>query len=587
MTFLNREPGKLIRKHLDSIQSVAVTGADVVRDIVAYIDGGERDAVQMLYGTRYARQIHKDKDGTTWESKRIDAAQAAIDAGLLEVVVLGVGIKIVRFGANLTRDIEFAYSEEAAEQDENGKDVESEALAQFRADIEAARETAGFLQRLGRVDSLSMWCESAGCLVQSSGAKMDYQSVSTDKMWIAFADTINDNGVDRAVNTMDIEEASVVVVQLGMVQGADGGVQITHDEDTGTPGVKSDQSGVSQGTQFKFVAFYPRSDKPGYEDGRIVRYTASNWYDIPEIGHKDAIEAGDNGEVLNPFTKLQDASGDMLSPEIPLALWYGMPDQAGGELLPTVDTLYQTDMELNLSACRALSAHNKAADGMFVVTTEVGSTPHVIDSIAAGVSQLPEGHSITSVSVSGSNARELMETVQLDCAYISESYGVAAYKTIVNQNAQVPSGEALKQLDKPENQIRQDRADLNNSGFERIFRIEKAVANINRGTTDYGKGIGQTVIVKPLTVEQPINIMVDVVRTLKELGLVDDVGAVKRLEGLFPEFEDSTDEQIREEMAKIVKPAPQGAGAFANFELEEPASGGLAGEVGAAADEEA
>jgi hypothetical protein len=392
MPLLQTERGKLIRQSipLTELKDSEVTGLPVVSEIVDYSDDNERPYILAKYAQRYCERIQKADSGEvgsaedTYYSNPVLAAKAAVDTGKFEVVTLGTLTKIKRIVASLNRDTEYQYVDEA------GQEVED-----FQQDIEQSRAQAGFLMKLGRTDELAVVSGSAGMLVQQLGSQMDYQPLQSNQIKVVHAESIMEGDSERPTNTLDIEEASLVVLQMS----------------------------AASGLASNYVAYFPRSDE--YPKGRMVKYTANNWYEIPIVGADGSVDHRDAGdEIANPLTVLQDTAQDWTIPEIPVSLWQGSVNGAGSELLPTYTTLYEQDKEINLAASRQMFAGVRSATGIIVFSTELGGSPVVSDNLGEGLSMLKPGQSLNVLSVPGINQKYLMDTIKDTVAFLSESYGV-------------------------------------------------------------------------------------------------------------------------------------------------------------------
>jgi hypothetical protein len=354
-----------------------------------------------------------------------------------------------------------------------------------------------------------------------------------NQIYIAHAAEIYENDVLRPADSLNLEEASVVVLMLS----------------------------VASSSTYNFVAYFPRSDM--YPKGRMVKYEASMWYQIPEVGNEGANDHMDAAEeVANPLTVLQDDAQNWTIPEIPVVLWYGSPDGAGSSLLPVSTNLYENDKELNLAECRLLTGGVKSATGIIVFSNELGGSPIMPDNLSEALVQLKPGHALNVLHVPGANVTALDGVVEKLGAYISEKYGVASYKLSVGGNTNIPSGVALVELNKPETKYRQGRADMNRAGMDKIFQIEKGLAAIDNEDPNFGAGITQTWTVNDPTFTQT---EAEIQAAIKEdiaLGVIDKRGAVR---ARVPSMENATDEEVDAylETLLVVAPAPQaGTGRF-------------------------
>jgi hypothetical protein len=292
-----------------------------------------------------------------------------------------------------------------------------------------------------------------------------------------------------------------------------------------------------------------------YPKGRMVKYEASNWIDIPTVGNADADDHLDSAEeVANPLTVLQNDSKDWTRPEIPIKLWRGTPNGIGKELLPTDKELFEQDLEINVTSSRAITASIKSATGITAITTEVGGSPVLPDQIAEGISKLGQGQSIDIMYVPGSNAKDLMDNNERVIAYTSEAKGVPAYKVSINQTI-VPSGAALIQLNKVETQTRMQRADINRHEEQRGFEIEMALAAIQNDDQDYGKGITQIWTVNADGIVKTDLEIIEELERDKALGVIDNRGIARvRVAELAEADNDTIDEYLGELIPVATEP---------------------------------
>ena len=530
MAFFKTERGRLERIHIsnDELDGAGVTGEPIVSEIIDYADGNQRTHVLNKYAQRFCERITKrnsgevGSDADTYYSDPVLAATAAVDSGKLEVVDIGTMTKIKRIVASLSRDAEYIFT------NENGEPVD-----EFEADIQEAREAGQYLLKLKRADELAVTCGASALLVQTLGARLSYQPIPSNQIYIAHAAEIKEGDDYRPADSLDLEEASVVVIQLG----------------------------AASSSTWNFVAYYPRSDV--YPKGRMVKYESAQWYEIPEAEAQGAVEHYDRAdEIANPLTVLQDSAQDWGIPEIPVVLWYGTADGIGSELIPTDDNLFENDKEINLSECRLMTAAIKSATGVIVFSTELGGSPVMPDNLSEGLVALKPGQSLNVLNVPGANSAALDNVTERLTAYISEAYGVPSYKISIGKNTQIPSGVALVEMNKPEANYRRDRANTNAANVSRIFNIERGLAAIDNDDPSFGAGIKQTWVVNDPTYTQT---EAEIQAAIKEdiaLGVIDKRAAVRmRVDGM----ESATDEQIDTYLASLVAAtaaAPRAIGRF-------------------------
>jgi hypothetical protein len=457
MAFITTEPAPLTRVHIDKLSEATDTAPPITSTMVDSLDGNNRIYIEEKMAERYAQYITKGKDEVTgietqWIAKDNAAKNAAIQYGLFEICGLFTYNNIIREKATLfTLGADYEY---------DGSNAET-----FAEDIEAAREMANRDLAMGRVDELSVAVGSSCVLVQVLGSKLDYQAIPRDKIWVAFADQITEGDKLRPTNTMNIEEATAIVIQLSAPE----------------------MDGTSS-----FVAYYGRSDK--YPNGRQVKYTAQQWDDIPDVDESENVEFEDymaGEEIANPMTYFQTTeSGDAVTPEYPVAIWSGSTTGYGSDLLPITDGLYHQTLELDLGSSRVLMSAVKSARGVFAVSRDEASSNVIPDAADEGVVMFEMGQQLSTHSIPGTNIKEAMAVLEKMAAFTSVAFGVPSYRLGLSAAA-VESAAALRELNKPLIRDRQSRVALNRSNVSRIFDIERILASMENGEAT-GKDITET-----------------------------------------------------------------------------------------------
>ena len=534
MGLLKTKQGRLERFHIgDLSDDYAFTGGSTVSEQIDYLDGNYKVHIMQGLINRYARKITKDANSSNagdgvWEDGTYIAAlqyapKAAIEAGLFEVVGTEYYQKIARHAGSLANNTQFVYVD-------GDSDKPNE---EFAADMAEEREKAGFNQRLGRAEEMAVATGSAGILVQVVGSKLDYQPLPSNQIWIAFNATIIDDGEERPVNMMDINEASVVVVLV--------------------------EAGNETNT---YAAFFPRSDE--YPQGRMVKYDAAKWYNIPMPGFDSyAVEALDNaGEIGNPLTVLQDKAGDYSIPEIPVIPWVGTLKGVGKSILPTDTALFDTCKELDMSLSRAFTSLNKSATGNLMFTSEAGSSPVWADNLGEGVNMLKPGQSAIMLNLPPAGGESLLNAVERGGAMVGDSYGVPDYLLAVGDSANVPSGAALMELNQPSAKMRRMRADANRGNMRMLFAVEKALAAIDNDDPSFAAGIEQRWIVNDMSIVKTDE------QRLNEAKMAQDLrvkGQRENVRDLVHGMADATDDEVDAYIADLKMSAAQATPTLGRF----------------------
>lgn len=462
MSLLNTEPQRKTRTlTADLNDATIITGVDIMNDAAQYLDGDTHRMLTEMMARRYCTRIVKAEsgddevleDGTSsvYYADPILAAEAAVRSGQFEIVDSGIFPKLVHENATLSNNTAFEFV------DEDGNAVE-----EFANDIAEARDAAGFRLRLSRLDELSVATGSAAMMVQVLGGVYDYQPILCTAVRVLFDKQITDGELTRPVNTLTIDDASAVIIQLS--------------SDT-------------------YVAHFGRSAE--YPQGRMVKYQSNNWKDIPRVGELRAVDTLDSdGQPVNPLTRLQDVSGDYSAPEYPILMWNGTTRKIGTSLMPCDVVAFKNAMESDLATSRILTSSLKSASGMTVFSAESGASPVVPENIVEGLIALKPGQALNVISVPAINSKYAGDFIGDLNAMISESAGVPSYRLGMSKMTLIPSGVALQELDKPAQKQRQWRADLNRANIDRLFQIECCLARIENDDPFFGIGVRQKWIVR-------------------------------------------------------------------------------------------
>ena len=468
MGILVKEVGKLKRYHVSDLAKYDDGSAQPVSEMVDYYDNGATPYILRDMANRYAMKIEKTKDETgntvSYITTKTEATKtAAIKSGMFEAAPTNLYNQIVRKTANLTNFTRFEYGE--------GNE-------QFDADLQESRADGSRKLAIKRLDELAVLSGSSALLIQVLGAKFNYQAIPADKIWIVFNDVIQEQDSetkewsDRPVNTLSLEEATVIVVQLAEAA-----------EDT-----------VNQ----TYVAYYPRSDE--YENGRQVKYQTNRWYNIPAEHGAGVYEYTTDGEpptkdnIANPLTLNQDEYDNPRAPEIPIALWYGSSTGYGTTIMPVDTTLFQQCREYDLANSRIMYCMLKSANGITVFQTENGANPVISTNLSEGLAHLRHGQSLSFLNVPVANSVGSHDILNSMMANTMDAWGVNSVLAGIKQTAQFPSGTALIEANKPSSEKRQERTEINRSEMAHIYQIEMALASRENGS-EVGRDIKETWIV--------------------------------------------------------------------------------------------
>lgn len=461
MTFLEKKNSPKTRVSVSDIEGAwePQKGRDKVSRGIEYHDGDDRYQTLEAMCERYAVEVKKEMNGKgeieTYVAKTVTAKKAAIKNNLYEVVNLGLTRKISSLVASLVDTSKWTYTKDGKPADDDAESITEE------------REEGSFDLRLSRVDELSVLTGCSAMLTQVLGGKYNYQPIPLDRVWVVFGETVQQDEDERPVDTLNLEDAQVVIIQLA---------------------------------EEEFVAYFGRSDV--YEQGRCVKYESENWAAIPDVNDDTADDyRDDSGEVANPLTMWQDDQSDWSTPEYPIIIWQGTSNGVGKTIMPVMLNLVDASREIDLSASRTSMSANKGARGAWLLTSSAGSQGGVTPPIDEGMAALKEGQSAVVLTVPSGNIETASKVNQDAAAYLSDSIGVPAYQISVDQGANFPSGAALIEAQKPLNAMRQKRYKLNRAEMAKQFEIEKALAGIETGDP-VAVDVKQNWVVAPIDVQK-------------------------------------------------------------------------------------
>ncbi len=500
MPFLSREPGRLVRRHMDNSQ-LAVSDAGVnplVSEMIETLDGRGRPYILEKMAARYAQEIQLGTHPLSGEANQRfsvrtnEAKRKAIQAGLLEVSSLYLYQRIVRERATLWTEGQIYTYGDAADG--------------FADDLQEARAEAGDSLAMARVDSLSVGCGSAAVLIQVLGSRLNYQPIRRDSIWVAFAPSITDDEIERPVDTLRLDDATCVVVRLGA----------------------SDDGDTS-----RFAAWFGRSEV--YPNGRFVQYATDDWSDIPDVWSDGVLSEywldNEQAVVANPLTVYADDHTGGAGPEYPIVTWLCDTSGYGGSLLPVQTDLYQQSKEFDLGASRVLLSALKSARGAFVLTKETGASSIVADVLDEGVVELNHGQGLQTMGHPASNSRDALGVIMEQYALTASAYNVPAYRVAVSESLQVPSGVALEIINEPLMRDRRARIELNRKNTARKFSIERALASLENGVP-YPADIVEHWEPNELQLPVDPSIQADAWQKQIALGITDVVDVAREFAGL-------------------------------------------------------
>jgi len=446
MSILSRTNPK--RRHKVPDLSKCSTGVDaskVSHMARSLIGEGDIDLVREAMIERYAQVVVAEKDMMGVETSalyransrlKVDyAAKEAIMAGQQEIVRMYLYNSIVRQRATLFTEPSQRY------------EYENESTGEALGEV---REDSGANIVAQRWDSYADGMGSCALYVSDAGGRLSYSEIPPSKIWYGFSESILDGDKDRATNTDDLDEATVVVIEI-----------------------------APAGDKRRFAAWYGPGDE--YENGRQCVYCAENWYDIPAVGNPGSVDysmsisgfAKGATDVANPLTLIAQSQGAQGSPTYPLAILYGDSMQSG--LMPTTSSLYDVCAELDLMGSMIIGAAGSGARGM--VAFNRGTDTSIPDNVREGMVLMGRDQALAQAGWPASHAKDAMGVINEFARHIAEAHAVPGWLVVADQSGEVPSGVALEIMTMPLTRNRQARIELNKHSVARRFDIERLVIN--------------------------------------------------------------------------------------------------------------
>jgi hypothetical protein len=444
--------GPLLRHPVDlsahnrGMDETEVNKVNAARDTLYRMN--DHSYVMQAMVSRYAREVVRvknEKSGTiSYRNEPVEtrinkARESAIRAGYYEIIRTALYNSIVTNTATL-----FSEPSQRYEWDTDG-------VGEVVTDL---REQSNASLACQRWDSLAVGVNSAPLYLSVAGNILIQTEVNPTSFWVVHAQRITDQtiGRDRATNTMDLDEASVVVMQL---QG-------------------------KTGNKNHYAAWFGPSQE--YQYGRYVQYKSSTWHEIPEPDERDEniIDyRNERNELAAPLAWWAEQEKDYSIPVYPFAICYGSPMSCG--LMPVSTSMYEDCLELDLSSSLILGAAGKGARGKVVLKREEGGEPP--QNWDEGLVLISRGMTLTDAGLDPAKALAALEVERKLSRAISESWNVPGYFVTPEQEAAPPTGIAIKRMAEPMLRYRRDRIVANRASVRRRFAIERALINSTRGET--------------------------------------------------------------------------------------------------------
>lgn len=445
MSILSRK-ANLVRHMVDlSTVDCGVDSTKVAKQCRALSGEKDLDDVRQAMIDRYAQVIVSVKDDRTGTNDsalyrasaqlKLDfAASQAILAGQQEIVRLYLYNNIVRQRATLFTEPTQRYEYESPDTGETMGEIRDDGDANICAQ---------------RWDTYADGIGSCALYISDSGGELSYSEIPPHRLWYAHAETISDDGADRATNTADLDEATCVVIEM-----------------------------APTGNERRFCAWYGECDR--YENGRQCVYTGKDWREIPDPG-TTAIDYSESAktfvkgatDVANPMVLIARSQGEAGAPVYPIAMLYGDSMQSG--LMPVSSSLYDVASELDLMGSMILGAAGRGARG--ATAFKKGEDTVIPDSFDEGTIFLGRGQELEKFGWPSLHSKDAMEVVNQFARHIAESFSVPGWLVVADHGGDIPSGVALEIMTLPLTRCRSARIALNRHSVRRRFEVERVVIN--------------------------------------------------------------------------------------------------------------
>lgn len=398
-----------------------------------------RDAIMRRYGTRL--KIAKDAaTGIDYQLYEKEGFGRRLDAGHIETVSVGFGHKVVSAIATL-------FSEETQN---------FELVGPGGADADAASELLDemrggglFVDSLVQADQDSIWVGCLPVFTEFVDDTLKYRPMDPGRIQVLFEPSIESNGMIRATNRLEIEDASCVVIQTGMVDGQ----------------VKS------------YVAIFGRSyDLP---NGRYVVFSSSgDGTDIPKPGTDDAWDWMADGEVANPLSWYANQYPNENIPEYPIAIIHSCL-VSRDRLFPISTSLLTESLEADVAASHIRSTSGDNARGTRVFTkSDDGASQPVPESLHGDV-VLEPGQTLAQVNTDTGGPKIAWELLQEELVAVGQGFTVPDhYTSSRDHTVEAASGAALIVRGRQLSKLRSRRIEVNRPAVAKIFTIEKILISL-------------------------------------------------------------------------------------------------------------
>jgi hypothetical protein len=388
-----------------------------------------------------------------------DDAAMAIDAGHVEAINTGIGIRIIQTLGTLHTEPDAVFQFVAKGTDDTVDDVE---------DLMSEVRQAGSFQRYAtEMDLLSCMVESAWLHIYYKGNELRYDALPPSAVWIKYGSKIvyvdRDGNETRSwvdYRSGDLDDASAIIIQLAASKG------------------DYDSSPDKQ----QYLAYVGCCDD--FPEGRYVIYRAREPWPIPDGNtreEQDDIEydhmEGNPSERCNPLTWLRhhgtDKERELVTTEYPLVLWRGGHRVFTSDFPPITTSLYEECIELEMGWSRVLRYALAGAQGVNLLKLADGEirVPKSLENILIG-----ERDEYQKTGWPASNAKDASDVMAVITEQAGLGFNCPGYQIVGHLAGNKEwSGIALAIQTAPLTSFRSKRHAINDDAMTRVWEIERAL----------------------------------------------------------------------------------------------------------------
>jgi hypothetical protein len=433
-----------VDKLIGTVDELFTSGDSTIDDAINYFNlVNDREQIRTRMKEIYAVGIKTERDPAkstdvleTYTKKNFDVL---VDAGAYETIPIGWGHKVVNAHATMFSEPQNKYTLVHDTVDDTEK---AEAV------LNRSREEGGFTSNIVRADRMSMQCGSSALLMSFEDDAVTYQVIKPTAIKAVFGTYIESNGVLRNVQTNNIEDASLIIIQLGAVDV----------------------------NKWNYLAIYGRSST--YKQGRWVTYQSGNTAKVPELYQDGAIEFEIKGKYCNPLSYYANLNPDLILPEYPISVIHsGLTGD--DDLLPTYNTIYQESLEFDVAASHTLGRSQVGATGTFLIERDNTAMSKPLPRTVNGVVALSPGMRGSILNYDSQAIEVAYNTLKKEMIDSAAGYSVPDYMISTDDyTLEASSGIALQVKTRPLIKTRRRRIEDNQPSVKKIFDVEKAFISL-------------------------------------------------------------------------------------------------------------